>query len=291
MVNQDIGRHRTEIGHDNREDVFNAIRALMLGSREEGKPRVRLEDIKKYLDEKTDFKNKEMVSVATAIYESEFKHWTRADLNDVIRSKKKKSISYRTIQRCITNDPRIKKQGWYYFIDDEARFERRYLDPSSEGTTIYREFRENMAKSRGFRKEPIENEVKNLVTEIGVFMVYTLIDACRPFRDKSLTVDDREDLVRYWIKNSIPVMYMLEEFLCRFKPDYNQFEWDEARKKDLSILEMDEESIQKTLTLLQKQYPKEFRIITDHRPRGGKRMTPFAYEDGSLVHPKKVRPR
>jgi hypothetical protein len=316
MVNQDIGRKRTEIGHDNREDVFNAVRELSTHARNrDAKPTVRLEDIRNYLDKKTDYENKEIVSIMTGIYQSGFRNWTHAQLNDAIRREKKKTISYRTIQRCITNDPRIKKQGWYYFIDDEARFEKRYLNPSLEGRQLYKEFRNNMsmhydekycAKNttiildngyyKGGGKPPIEDEMRALVTEIGFFMVYSLIDACRPFRDKSLSLDDREDLVRYWIQNSIPVLTMLDEFLFLFKPDHNPWAkhlptWEvEGKKKGLSVLEMDDETIKNVLTMLQEEYPTQFKIMAESTDlRGLKRMSPFIYKDGNLIHPKKEK--
>ena len=294
MVNQDIGRKRTEIGHDNMEDVFNAIRELSI-HRE--KPKVRLEDIRNYLDKKTDYENKELVSVMTGIYESGRTNWTREDLKEAIRRKKKKTISYRTIQRCITNNPRIKKQGWYYFIDDEARFEKRYLNPSLEGRHLYKEFRNNSYHyDEPNAKATIENEMKHLVTEIGFFMVYSLIDACRPFRDKSMSLDDREDLVRYWIQNSIPVLTMLDEFLYLFKPNHNPWAkysptWDdEGRKKGLSVLEMDDETIKNVLTMLQEEYPTQFKIMAESTDlHGVKRMSPFLYKDGNLIHPKKEK--
>ena len=308
MVNQDIGRKRTEIGHDNMEDVFNAVRDLSIHHE---KPKVRLEDIRNYLDKKTNHENKELVSVMTGIYESGRTKMTREHLKEAITRKKKKTISYRTIQRCITNDPRIKKQGWYYFIDDEARFEKRYLNPSLEGRFLYKEFRRNMLfhydeiycaknptiildnggriyKSGG--KPPIENEMKYLVTEIGFFMVYSLIDACRPFRDRSMSLDDREDLVRYWIQNSIPISTMLDEFLELFKPDYvdDLYSRDKAKSKNISVLEMNEETIQNALAMLQKQYPTQFKMMDKSAdPHGVKSMSPFLYKDGNLIHPKK----
>ena len=231
----------------------------------------------------------------TGIYESGRTNWTREDLKGAIRREKKKTISYRTIQRCITNDPRIKKQGWYYFIDDEARFEKRYLHPSLEGRHLYKEFRRNMSEY-DYNKLNAKDEMKHLVTEIGFFMVYSLIDACRPFRDRSMSLDDREDLVRYWIQNSIPVLTMLDEFLFLFKPDHNPWAkhlptWDdEGKKKGLSVLEMDDETIKNVLTMLQEEYPTQFKIMAESTDlHGVKRMSPFAYKDGNLIHPKKEK--
>lgn len=287
--NRDIGKHRIEAGYENRQDVFNAVRELSqsLVARH-AKPRVRLEDIINYLDKKTDQENKKRAGVAIGIYG--FKYRTRDNLNEAIRRQKKKTISYRTIQRCIDNDPRIKKEGWYFYIDDEARFEKRYLNPSLEGRDSYKEFRSDMFRHyyNKLNSNPsIEAEMKRLVTEIGFFMVYTLIDACRPFRDKSMDLDEREDLVRYWIQNSIPISTMLDDFLEYFRPDYIDELYDrdrvKAKKKGLSVLEMDDGSIQNTLDMLQKQYPTEYKIMAEISPEGLKRMSRFAYKDGNLI--------
>jgi hypothetical protein len=298
--NEDIVRHRVEIGHKNKEDVYNAVHKLTSNDNIDSKEKVRLEEIWNYLEEITKRDNEEMKSIARGIYESERGGWTSTDLDKAIKKGTKRTISIRTIQRCIDKDPRIKKDAWYFYIDDEARFEKRYLHPSFEGEMTYKEFRENMSyyyyNALESRNPPIEDEMNHLVTEIGFFVVYSLIDACRPFRDKSMSLDDREDLVRYWIKNSIPISNMLDEFLDLFKPDYmddlyNHYE-AKGKKKGLSVLEMDEETIQNTLTMLQKQYPLQFKMmVKSSDPDGGKKMSPFQYKDGNLIHPKKERQR
>ena len=263
---QDIGKHRTEIGHDNRRDVFNAIRELSIS---DAKPKVRLEDIIKYLEKQTDLENENMMKIMTGIYQSGFKNWTRAHLDEVIRREKKKTISRRTIQRCIDNDPRIKKEGWYFFIDDEARFEKRYdLNIEDTGRILYGHFRSVMydyhyeklnhdkARSEYKMQCPIE-EVRNIVTEMGFFLVYSLIEACKPFRDKSLSIDEREDLVKFWIKKWVPIIGhqehkgMLEEFFELFNP----YDSEQLRKEGLSNFEIDEAVPQSVTKLLAKAYP------------------------------------
>jgi hypothetical protein len=295
--NQDIVHERIEIGHKNIEDVYNAIHALTIRS-SDPKPKVRLEDIWNYLEEKTVRLNNEIKGTSKAIYESGI--GTRADLNEAIKRKTKKTISIRTIQRCIDNDPRIKKEGWYFYIDDKARFEKRYLHPTLEGRLLYKEFRENMSNyydGLGGNKSSKAIEMRHLVTEIGFFMVYGLIDACRPFRDKSLSLDEREDLVRYWIQNSIPILPMLTDFLEYFKPDYfpshEQMMADihepdkvkagkrrerERKEKDLSQLEMDEQSIENAFSMLEDEYPTQYKIIGDCT-FSGKTMSPFNWKE------------
>ena len=182
-------------------------------------------------------------------YESERSEWTRAQLTDAIKKQMKRTITIRTVQRCIDRDSRIKKNGWYFYTDDDARFEKRYLTPSLDGREVVQDFRNNMSsyyENEQLARKPVrilyremapnkrppdllqppplrpatEDDMKHMVAEVGFFMVYTLIDACRPFRDRSMNLEEREDLVRYWIQNSIPILSMLDDFLQYFKPGY-----------------------------------------------------------------------
>ena len=66
---------------------------------------------------------------------------------------------------------------------------RRYLgEPIGEITT-------------GLPSEDLQTSLEKMITKLGVFLIFSFIEASRPFKDKSMNLHDREDLVQYWIQN------------------------------------------------------------------------------------------
>jgi hypothetical protein len=89
--------------------------------------------IKEILDDWTNKGNEALMQRAHMNHESLHYGWTDYEKN------KKNSISRRTIERCIEGDRRIIKNGWYYSIDKDARFETRYRNPKEFGALLYDE--------------------------------------------------------------------------------------------------------------------------------------------------------
>ena len=85
------------------------------------------------IDFKVERFNKDTEKKVLAIYKSKIYNWTKKDMEKQIQQNKKHTMSKRTIERCIKEDPRIVKDGQYYYINDEARFERRYQRPEMFG--------------------------------------------------------------------------------------------------------------------------------------------------------------
>jgi hypothetical protein len=194
----------------------------------------------------------------------------RAKITEIYAYIKKNNmkISVRTIQRCIASDPRIKQDGWYYSIDDKARFENRYMTPKLFGGFLFSEFMRSLIIRQPLFSEMgslpqekllelLESRVKEMVNRFGVFMIFTFLEAVKPFRDKSMTQRDRNDLVDYWAMNAVPLAEMFMNFrmvLHNFKsPLYPQA--DTSNPLDKSRAEMLEGIIEKVHTIMKDNYP------------------------------------
>jgi hypothetical protein len=269
-----IGRKRIDTGQENKDAVYNAVRNLTSSDpRTKG---VKLEDIWKNLDERTRWENKQIEQKINDIYENGSRSWTPSDMKEALRREEKKTITIRTIQNCIKKDRRIKKDGWYFYIDNEARFEKRYLNPSRFGLYLYRGFF-NEVESRDFNRharlkktltqsELLEVNTKDLIVRLGFFLIFSLIEAAKPFKDKSMDVKEREDLVRYWIEKAMPISEIFYvDFLGMFDKRKRSKDVNVRMKVDRTkpISEMDEASIQEALTMLEHAHPDLYKSMIE----------------------------
>ena len=257
---KDFGLERIILGQDNKEDVFNAIRNI--GIENPKKTMVRLEDIEKELEEQTQHYNKYILKVI-----HNRAHYTEEDIVKAFEKEKLITISRHTIQNCIKRDHRIKKQGWHFYIDNEARFEKRYLNPEEFGLIMFEKFDQEMCNKKSIenynkyhahgkkleQRESLRMQMKGMVETFGVFLVYSFIEAAKPFKDLSLDVAERQDLGHYWIKNCIPLYDMFTSFKG-FDPNAKA---DETKPDN----EMDDESIQNVTSILEECYPDMMRIL------------------------------
>jgi hypothetical protein len=200
----------------------------------------------------------------------------KAKITDVYKylKEKDKTISIRTIQRCIAADPRIRQDGWYYSINDESRFEKRYITPKIFGGWLYDEFMHNfLVQGPSFSEmrlfsdnklvELLESRLKEMRDRFGIFMIFVFLEALKPFKDKSMTQRDRNDLVDYWAMNALP----LETMFLNFRMTLHNFQSTLHPKKgsnlhpnleDKSRSEMAERLIEKVQTIMKKNYPEMY---------------------------------
>lgn len=180
---KDFGRERTFIGQVNKDAVFNAIRNI--GISDPKKTMVRLEDIEKELEEQTQDYNKYILEQLRLVYESGY--YTKDEFDQEFEKEKEKTITRRTIQNCIKRDHRIKKDTWYFYIDDEARFEQRYLNPEEFGRTMFRNFaytsigkyyiyQDKEGRKKLKQRKHLLLNMKGMVETFGVFLVYSFIE-------------------------------------------------------------------------------------------------------------------
>lgn len=200
-MNRDIGKIQKGIQARNRQEVYEAI---CVYNRE-----VKLSDIIAYLEMTNEMINKNIIAKAEGKYQNG--QFTEKERDDYIKRKMVHTISAKTIQRCISNDPRIVSNGRKYRIPQKARFESRYLEPEYFGRQMIHEV---IGKLR--YPEPLEKGIKHFVLRFGAYVLFNFIEAVKPFHDHSLSVGDREDLVPYWAREAIPLDYMFELFLASF---------------------------------------------------------------------------
>ena len=199
----------------------------------------------------------------------------KAKIRDVHKYLKEKNItiSIRTIQRCIAADPRIRQEGWYYFVNDVSRFEKRYLTPKIFGGWLYNEFMHDLLVQRPWFSEMrvlsdnklvelLESRLKEMGDRFGIFMIFVFLEALKPFKDKSMTQRDRNDLVDYWAMNVLP----LETMFLNFRMILHNFQSTLRPKNEENLLpnlqqsrsEMAERIIEKVQTIMKKNYPEMY---------------------------------
>lgn len=200
----------------------------------------------------------------------------RAKIKDIYEFLKKnnKVISIRTIQRCIASDPRIKQDGWYYFINDEARFENRYITPKIYGGYLYDEFMYNLLVQHPWFSgmlhlpkdelmELLDSRVKDMINRFGIFITFTFLEALRPFKDKSMTQRDRNDLVDYWVMNAVPLSKMFMDFRVVLHNFLSPLHMKSQTGPEVSRSEMPDSLIEKVQTIMKNNYPKTYNELAN----------------------------
>jgi hypothetical protein len=100
-------------------------------------------------------------------------------------------------------------------------------------------------------KMPQEFIMSELGRRFGALILFNFIEAVRPFKDKCMSLKERNQLVNYWKKNVIDVNEMSSMFV-----GYLAQEWI-ARERDQTLApeEMDESDIEKLVETFKKAYP------------------------------------
>ena len=240
LVNNKIGQYKIDLGKENKNNVFNTLyhSELKLSTRE-------ICDIINYLTKK-DIKKIELDAQA----EYEAGEISRDQKNKILKNAKKPNINLRTVQRIVKYDSRIEKEGDKYFISSSIT-DPRFLNPLEFGKTIYdaiigsaKEIPEDKRDDQYYIKELTE-----FIKKIGCFITFMLIEAALPFNDQTITIKQREDLVYYWIRNSIPLEYFFSTFHSKFDVPKHRHDW----KTPFS--EIKQPIIDKLLKSLQDLYP------------------------------------
>ena len=261
-MRHDIGDERKELKSIHQQEVYDAV--FNLGKK------VRRNDIWMYLDQQTKEWNHNIRIKARSIYESQVYNWTKGDMENEIRNEQKRTINPRTISRCLKAEPRITKEGSYYYISDEVRFERKYQRPSRFGMDMFTEL-----LYTDFKPGSLEHETNEFIRRWGALIMFNFIEAVRPFEDKSMTLRDRSRLVRYWARNSLPIDQM-----------FSHFQILSSTERDHATGEWDEQSIKQLLDAFKKTYPDLYKILTKAR-RGQTQFGPDKGPNGVyIVHGK-----
>ncbi len=141
---------------------------------------------------------------------------TTAQIEEILE-KRNEALSKRTVERCIGLDDRIIKKGKKsYSIDEWARLETRYLNPLRFAVYLW----SDVVSSESFNYD--DGGMKKMLEMFGAILMFVFIEASRPFQDKlkgkrkTMTNKDRNDLVKHWALNSIPLDFMFSTFNSTF---------------------------------------------------------------------------
>ena len=172
-------------------------------------------DIENYLLEKFQIENKKHEEELNRKYEN-------GDINKseiVLMRRRFKPITLKTIQRCLKFDHRIDKISHYYFVSKQ-RFDSRFLDPIDYGRHITQSIAGDYLPTNIMKKD-----MEQLITRFGAVMLFCFIEAVKPFRQKGMSVRDKEDLVYYWALNSVRVDYLFDLFQGVFQQRQREVDW------------------------------------------------------------------
>jgi hypothetical protein len=226
--------------------VYNAIITLQ--------NKATTDDIERWIDNFNKLKN-EMVEIeATWKYENSPLLWTKKDKDDWVKQKWNHTLSKRTIQRCIESDPRIIKNRRYYSVDEQSRYETRYLDPKGFGLDVYHDVIGNKPFAYN------DKSMLDMITRFGAIIMFNFIEASRPFEDKKMTARDRDDLVEYWAQNSVPLSSMFDAFRAIFNSRPN-----EPYIKPVN--EMEQPKIEECLKMLEKCCSNVYNDLAKHKKK------------------------
>lgn len=237
ILRLEIGKGIDE-GAQHSRDIYNAILNL-------GKPTVK--EIEQYVNSQYEQENQRLRQGNR----NGGKYWI---------DKLKLPIGLRTIQRCIKKHPKIKRDGWRYFIDPEAISEKRYLQPDRFGHSMYNGifgWAESFPSSLENRRPwPDYLKLRWRIIELGVFLVYSFIEAARPLRDQLTNPEEIQHEVNYWVKNCIPVETM-------FRDVVRIFEGKKIKGNGSRFQELDEKSVKDAFETLEKAYPEYYKLLKD----------------------------
>ncbi len=220
--------------------------------------RATTKEIKQRIDNVNKMYNESKVMEADWRFDDLHTEWTKNDRDNFIKKNQADSISIRNIQRCTQKDNRIVKKGLYYSVDEDARFENRYLEPKEFGSNIC----DTVINSESI--EYNETSMLDLIKRFGAIIMYIFIEASRPFEDKKMTNADREDLVEYWMQNAVPLSRMFNAFTMGFNWKYakkikqDPFAEDIYGSKDKPYNEMERPQIDECLEMLKSACPDIF---------------------------------
>ena len=248
--------------------VYEALYYLT-GSESIERRKVSIKEIRTFFQEQTQKENEELEKIAYQKYENE--EFDSHGKEEYILKRKKKPPSQKTIERCINEDPRIEEDGSKYFISDTKRFEYEFepisFDPHEFGLAIYDAI---FGSSKRFPMEErsdsyYKKELNDFVIKIGCFIIFAMIEAAKPFRYKSLSPREGEDLVYYWLTNIIPVSEIFSTFRFRFDEPKGSHNWKTP------ISEIKEPIINQLMNAMQELYPNIYnRYILGKRNSSGK---------------------
>lgn len=248
MTRINIGEESTELRRQHKQEVYEALLDL--------RKKVKIKEIWLRLDLKTSVINQQTEDKIRAIYNSKVYNWTRKDMLKEIQQNKKKTIAKRTVERCIKEDPRILKDGPYYYIDDKTRFERRYQRPEFFGRDLLHELVGKMSIPPTIS---LEECTSDLIRRFGAIVVFAFIEASRPFEDKALSLRDRGHLVHYWAQNAVPLYQMFNYFQAILGNDKIHIPTSEIEKprinEILKALENSNPDLYKDLLLVRREQP------------------------------------
>jgi hypothetical protein len=240
-------------------EVYEAIISLQ--------NKAKTKEIKEWLDSINKLKNETLETEALRMYISPRYLWTKKDKEEYVKKNWHHTPSARTIERCIDSDPRIIRNGWYYSVDEEARFETRYLDPKGFGMKIYKEVIGNTA----FRYS--DKSMSDMIRRFGTIMMFIFIEASRPFQDKRMSSHDKDELVGYWAKNAVPLNEMFSAFKIIFNWRSLERKHDHTtlyKSNDSPANEMTQKQVEECLRMLESACPDIYKEIAGLKKKESK---------------------
>ncbi len=260
--NKHLNDRRIKESQQNCQRVYNAIITLH--------NKAKTKEIKQWIDSIIDLQNEVLKDEGDRRYESPYYDLTKKDRDDFVKNNWDEPIPLRTIQRCIEKDNRIIPNGLYYSVDEQSRYETRYLDPKGFGVNVYND----VILNKHFRYN--DKSMLDMIIRFGAIIMFNFIEASRPFADKKMIMRDRDDLVEYWAQNSIPLSSMFESFTIFFN-------WRLAEKMrgDKSIpsksyenpvKEMEQSQIDECLKMLESCCPDIYKDLTKHRKKSPQQL-------------------
>jgi hypothetical protein len=245
MTNKALGRLKLDEDERNKQEIYSILYL---------KKKATSQNIWKSLDRYTMLENQKIKDQENDEYEKGLITKNKRDLN--IKKRFRKTISLRTIQRHLKDDKRIIKNGRYYSIHDVARFEVRNLYPEAFGSHFFGPIF-NFGLKYNKTSIGLESNLKEFIIRCGILLIYNFIEASRPFKDPSMSIREKKDLIEHWAIHGISIIEMFDMFQVMFQEDGNN--------KELSTYEISDNNIGRLLGAMEKLFPKIYQTLIEAR--------------------------
>lgn len=169
------------------------------------------------------------------------------------------------------------------------------IDPQSFGRTMFRNMMfepldpsmfENSTKLERMKDPTIIQSInlQDTIIKFGIFLVYSFLEASKKYNDNEMREQDKQNLVHYWLTNSIPLLEMFYGWigLCdayakkpktenlttrpvvfRGIPIPSKHKSNPKPKPTKNAYELDDSTIEYITDLLEKIYPNLIRDLKD----------------------------
>ena len=158
---------------------------------------------------------------------------------------KKNTISRETIQRKLkemVNEGLVKKDRNRYLLSELVLSDFRYFNPDL-GRNFGNLLLNALLQLHYPTIDDFKTNVKNLIEIFGFYLLYLLIESCRPIKiqnnNKYIENSSKDALTEKWFEKALGHQHLLDMFICAVTNQYNEEQRKEYFEKHYKMIDED----------------------------------------------------